>query len=562
MTDKALNNQEIDKISQKMDLLIETSSTNLINYCQTVQKKKGETEFLTAQLYYTVGTGYYSAYRAIIADEWSSPHIKRAIYYLRKALHELSSQKDKYYSFESHKGLAHYSTAHLRSKISINLANYLTEQHRHLEALEFYDLAIDEKNAFGLTTKARCLIEASNSIYDKNSRFFFYKQSYKLLKAADSPENVSTPGEQDLFEQLSHRLNHYCKWFESQYPEFLYTDHSDTYKEKFMNRKHKSYLDWVGRNKLFLNFTNNIITEEYAYEDCLYLPSFSGKINHLLLPSEELAYHSHFEEIKDTYKYARYLFHTALQIPIETEHMYNSTTSQVESYDSTFYDLKTNHYRTVLRCLYSIQDKIAYFIYKFFKVSNSEIPEHKVNINSIFSSNQKPAAWLSEVKNPYLRALYFLSQDIHDTGEKNSTTNKDPNANLFLADINYPRANIVNKIRNALEHKSLKIVDSFGYELSQRPYNPENTLKAAEIKLRELDPESGEHKELVELIEEKKRLQSYGEAISIEDLEQQIMDLFKMSKTAMMYLALSIHHQEKSLPDDDTLIASREVPYR
>ena len=403
---------------------------------------------------------------------------------------------------------------------------------------------------------------SQQSIYDENSRFFFYKQSYRLSKKAKLSESVSTPGEQDLFEQLNHRLNHYCKWFEAQYPEYLDSDHSDTHKENFMNRKHKSYLDWVGKNKLFLNFTNNVITEEYAYEDCLYLPSFSGKINHLLLPSEELAYHSHFEEIKDTYKYVRYLFHTALQIPIETEHMYNSTTSQVESYDSTFYDLKTNHYRTALRCLYSIQDKIAYFIYKFFKVSDNEIPEHKVNINSIFSSNQKPAIWLNEVKNPYLRALYFLSQDIHDTGEKNSTTNKDPNANLFLADVNYPRANIVNKIRNALEHKSLKIVDSFGYELSQKPYNPENTLKAAETKLSELDADSEEHKELVELIKEKRRLQSYGEAISVEDLEQQIMGLFKMSKTAMMYLALSIHHQEKSLPDDDTLIASREVPYR
>lgn len=40
------------------------------------------------------------------------------------------------------------------------------------------------------------------------------------------------------------------------------------------------------------------------------------------------------------------------------------------------------------------------------------------------------------------------------------------------------------------------------------------------------------------------------------------MDLFKMSKTAMMYLVLSIHHQEKSLRDDDTLIVFREAAYR
>lgn len=418
MAEKPLNNREIHNRSLRMDSLIETSSTNLINYCKEVQKSRGETPFLTAQLYYTLGTGYYSAYRATIAEDWSSPHIKKAIYYLRKALHELSSQKEKYYSFEDHKGVSHFSTSHLRSKISINLANYLTEQHRHIEALEFYDIAINEKNAFGLTTKAHCLMKMSKSTYDKNAKFFFCKNAYLLSKKALLPESISTDGEKEAFGSHKDNLKQYIEYFEYAYPDYLESDHSDTHKEKFMNRKHKSYLDWVGQSKLFLNFTNNVITKEYAYEDCLYLPSFSGKTNNLLLPSEELAYHSHFEEIKDTYKYARYLFHTALQIPIETEHIYNSTTSQVESYDSTFYDLKTNHYRTTLRCLYSIQDKIAYFIYKFFRVSEGEIAEHKVNINSIFSYNQKPANWLSKINNPYLKALYFLSQDIHDTGEK------------------------------------------------------------------------------------------------------------------------------------------------
>ena len=227
------------------------------------------------------------------------------------------------------------------------------------------------------------MLDSKNSTYEPNARFFFCKNAYLLSKKALLPESISTDGGKEAFES-----------------------HKDNLKQYF----------------------------EYAYDDCLYLPSFSEKINNLLLPSEELAYHPHFEEIKDSYKYARYLFHTALQTPIKTEHMYNSTTSQVESYDSTFYDLKTNHYSTTLRCLYSIQDKIAYFIYNFFRVSESEIAEHKVNINSIFSSNQKPATWLSKINNSYLKALYFLSQDIHDTGEKNSTTNIDPNANLFLAE--------------------------------------------------------------------------------------------------------------------------------
>ena len=562
MTEETLNYQRIKNISQKMDSHIENDDSKLISYCNSLQKSKGETPFLTAQLYYTIGTGYFAAYSRGIENEWSSPHIKRAVYYLRKALHEVASHKEEYYSFDNGNKTAYLSTSHLRSKISINLANYLAEQHRHIEALEFYDIAINEKNAFGLTTKARCLIKMSESTYDKNARFFFYKQAYKLSKIAALPESICTPSEQDIFENLKRQLNHYSTWFEYQYPDYIESDHSDTHREKFMNRKHKYYLDWIGQNNLFLNFTNNVITEEYAYEDCLNLPPFSGKIDTLLLQSEELAYHSHFEEMKDTYLYARYIFHTALQIPLDMDHIYNSTASQVDSYDSTFYSLRTNHYKTALRCLYSMQDKIAYFIYKFYKIPESEIEERDVTMRKIFQAGKKPNSWLNRSDNPFLKAIFFLSQDIIDTSGNKPTTNKDPNASLFVADVKFPRANLANKLRNALEHKSLKIVDSFGYELSQRPYNPERTLKIAERKLSELDADSEEHKELVELIEEKKRLQSYGEAISIEDLEQQIMDLFKMSKTAMMYLALSIHHHEKSLPDDDALLVSREVPYR
>lgn len=562
MTEEPLNYRQIEKISNKMDLLIETSSTELESYCQGKLKHRGETEFLTAQLYYTIGTGYYSTHSNSISKEWSSANIKKAIFYLRKALHELRNQHKAYYSFDGTNGIVHISTSELRSKISINLANYLTEQNRHIEALEFYDIAIKENNSFGLITKSRCLIQACRDIYDENPKFFFRKEAYNLLKIAIQPETINTASEKENFKSHIQKAQNYITWFEQSYPEYLDSDHSETYKETFTNRKHKTYLNWTGENKLFLNFTNKIITKEYAYEDNLNLPSFSCKINRLLLPSEELVFHSHFEEIKDTYKYARYIFHTALTIPIDTEHMYNSTSRQIESYDWTLYSLKTNHYRTALRCLYSTQDKIAYFIYKFYRVSGEEIPEHSVNISTIFIQKKKPAEWLKNFNNPYLRSLYFLSQDINDTSNKSDTSNKDPNTKLFLADVSYPRANLVNKIRNALEHKSLKIVDSFGNELSQRHYNPENTLEAAEERLNELDTDSDEHKELVELIEEKKRLASYGEAISIEDLEQQIMDLFKLSKTAMMYLALSVHYHEKSLPDDDILRISKEVPYR
>ena len=79
MTEETLNYQRIKNISQKMDSHIENDDSKLISYCNSLQKSKGETPFLTAQLYYTIGTGYFAAYSRSIESEWSSPHIKNPL---------------------------------------------------------------------------------------------------------------------------------------------------------------------------------------------------------------------------------------------------------------------------------------------------------------------------------------------------------------------------------------------------------------------------------------------------------------------------------------------------
>lgn len=97
-----------------------------------------------------------------------------------------------------------------------------------------------------------------------------------------------------------------------------------------------------------------------------------------------------------------------------------------------------------------------------------------------------------------------MSKDINDVkrpSRKNQIQISDEA--LYLSETTFPAANQINQIRNALEHKSLKIVDGFGYEISQKYYDPKNTLDEV-IKAREnLHSSSSEYQVLNESIEEK-----------------------------------------------------------
>lgn len=563
MDEQILEYKKVAQISKKIDEYIDTANPGLEKYCRLQHDKKCKDQFVAAQLYYVIGTGYSGVHLNNIQKDWYSPNISKAVYFLRKALHELKSYSDEHLiKIITNKELS-LSIDELHSRININLANYLTEQYRHVEALEFYDRAIAMQNAFGLATKARCLIKLNETVYDGNASFFFSKEIYKLTQKALLPESRTIEGDEEQFIALKRRLEPYIQYFESTYPDYIDFDHSDTHKENFKSRKHKLYLDWVGGNNLFLNMANMVITKEYAYEDCLTLPSFSGNINSLLLASEELAYHSHFDELKDTYCYARHTYFTALQVPCDAEHIYNSTYKQVDSLDFTISSFKTNSYKTALRSLYSLLDKIAFFVYKFYEVSSEELEEYEVDIRKIFGSKNTPAAWLERIKNPFLSALYFLSKDINDikrTAKKGKVQNSDEI--LYLSETTFPAANQINQIRNALEHKSLKIVDGFGYELSQRHYDPKNTLEEAIRKKESLDELSKEYERLNSNINEKSRLQSFHLAISVEHIEVQILELIKLSRNAMMYLALSIQYHESNKPDDGASIRlERDVPY-
>ena len=125
-------------------------------------------------------------------------------------------------------------------------------------------------------------------------------------------------------------------------------------------------MKWCGDNRLFLNELNDEYTTELVYTDCITLPSHTAIINQTLTMCEDLVYHGNFDEIKNDYIYARYLIFSAHNIPSENIHFYNNTYQHIDDMSHAITNLKSQHYKSAFKTLYSIFDKIAYFLNSFY----------------------------------------------------------------------------------------------------------------------------------------------------------------------------------------------------
>ncbi|MCT7149407.1 hypothetical protein M1196_22345, partial [Salmonella enterica subsp. enterica serovar Oranienburg] len=175
----------------------------------------------------------------------------------------------------------------------------------------------------------------------------------------------------------------------------------------------------------------------------------------------------------------------------------------------------------------------------------------------------------------------YILKDIRKVGSSDSVSKwLDPNAVAFA------------EIRNAMEHRSLKIVDDFGYELatSHNTYNDEeftklqrevNTIpdeiREIELKIKKTnedhDPHlskqlkekinklNTKHSDLKAKIHEKEKLSSHCLLVPISQFESRIMQLIGLARNSIMYLSLAIHFEERKRPNDG-IYMQREVPLK
>ena len=301
---------------------------------------------------------------------------------------------------------------------------------------------------------------------------------------------------------------------------------------------------------------------------------------------EELMYHGNFDELKNEYCYARYLIFSAENIPNGTEHFFNKTYPHVEDMANTITNIKASQYKSAFRILYSLFDKIAYFISRFFALNEIDY-DNRINFERLFRKKNSEKKWqphpkLKDSKNCFIHALFYILKDIRDVDDFSSVSHcLDPEAKAF------------SEIRNALEHRSLKIVDDFGYELAQsdaayrllqlEKLNNElqnikvrldnlkreirlskknnNFLLVTDLKNKEEDL-SQDYQRIESTITEKKKLSTHSMLIKESEFKARLMTLMQLARNSIMYLSLAINLEEQSKPDDGALQFPVYVPLK
>lgn len=531
-----------------------------------------------AHYLYCLGNCYSELYETR-KTEWYSDDLMKSVIFYRKALHALPKEDWRKYDNNTHA----YNS--LRSMIETNLANRLSSQGRALCCIPHYDKAISiDNNLVAIIAKASNEIFLGHSLYDNGHSEYHYYVAYKLVR--EGIENIDQlyPEQRTSLEEGG-KLFNFKIWFEELF-EVSNFDYFQEYTEKTKLKKQRCYLEWCASKRLFLNDLNDACEYPITYQDVFGLPSFIRSLNSSLTMSEELSSHGNYDELKNDYCYARYLIFSSKNIPDDTPHMFNSTYQHVEDMTYSINNLKVAQYKSAFRIVYSIFDKVAYLISRFFDLNDLK-HDKKISIDNLFrdftgnNNKWKPHKKLKDSDNHFIHALFYILKDIRKVGDSDSATKwLDPNAVAFA------------EIRNAMEHRSLKIVDDFGYELaiSHNTHNDEEFRRMQEevniipegirrgvLKIEQARREGDHHlaqqltegvnkmnsrlTDLKSKIYEKEKLSSHSLLIPISQFESRLIQLIGLARNSIIYLSLAIYFEERRRPKDG-IYMPREVPLK
>jgi len=257
------------------------------------------------------------------------------------------------------------------------------------------------------------------------------------------------------------------------------------------SKEEQTYRRWCLKHRLFVNPLNDLGPHPIAASDHLMLPSLTVGLEEKGMPSIIGLYN----QMKQEYAFARLLLFES-----ERSNSLHFADRRVQLYNTLDYpcfSIATEKARAAFRLAYSILDKVGYFINCYWQLGAEP---HKVGFRTVWydqiDERSKLHRRFENYENWPLHGLFWLSKDLFDDNFQR-VTNPDAQA-IFI-------------IRNHLEHKYLQIHEGW---------------TSAEI----IDPITG----------------SLGYSISSHDFTSKALRLLKITRAAMIYLALAVHVEEKA----------------
>ena len=348
--------------------------------------------------------------------QWKQQEMEQEIIYLRKSIRE--------------KGFDRLDSLR-KSQVFTNCGNILNSIGRFVEAIEYWDRALEETANFGMAlgNKGYALSHYARALYDDGHKLLFLKYAHVYLKEAlkTNLEEGAPEGFTECIKQIERVLaTHYSK---------------DIDLDSFSlgrSEKERRYRQWCLQNRLFLNPINDLGPYKIASRDIFSLPSMVVKKDEGSNPY----YYGCFNLMKQEFVSARFLYYEGINQ--HKPHFSDKGVLLYNTLDYPAFSLSLEKVKVAYRVAYSLFDKIAFFLNHYLCLG---IHEKRVNLRTCWYNKQNPESGLIQVfeqrQNWPLRGLFWLSRDLHYKED--------------LAQPIEPDAQELANIRNHLEHKYLKI---------------------------------------------------------------------------------------------------------
>ena len=367
----------------------------------------------------------------------------------------------------------------LYQQLYTNAANAYSRIGRILEAMRLFDIASSKYNMFpmALGNKGIAAYKLALYTYDPSHAHILRHFSYFCINdALKYRQYLDLHGKASVFFEsiIANIQAHYPKDYLDVPIDFGKYDFGKTKKEQ-------GFRKWATLNRLFLNELNDISTDPIVATDYIHLPSMIYDSS-----SERWKFHyGMFNQIKQEYVSARYLFFDGIQ-DRKSAHLADKEVLQIEI-DMDVHSHSDYCIRTAFRTLYSVMDRIAFFMNEYFSLG---IKVEKVSFRSIWNTQNEKSSVLLELckNNDMLNSIYWLSKDIYEKNYKRTTK---PSSKEF--DI----------LRNRMEHR---------YAVST--------------------------------LEKYDKSDDFTFRISIVDLYTKTLEIMKVVREAIIYLSFALHIEE------------------
>lgn len=375
-------------------------------------------------------------------------------------------------------------------QILTNLGNLLSHVGRSVEALEYWERALQLMPDFGMArgNLGYGLVRYARLVHDRHD------SAILLCHAHQNLEQALRLGLHDDARQVFEETRSEIKKVLPQ--EFLDKQLDLNAFALGDSAVEVEYRKWALQNRLFLNPLNDIGPVAHGATDVLHLPG-------IVVPLDAGPYYAgFFNQMKQEFVSARYLLYEGLRAS-PGPHFSDRGVSLVNTLDYPSYSLAAEKTKAAFRIAYSLFDKIAFFVNHYLDLG---VRERSISFKTIWYTKQDRERGLApKVHLPYnepLQGLFWLSKDLSE---------KRPG----FAEAIEPDAQEIEDIRQHAEHRYLKLHE----------FGPPPQLRPGDESLMGLRD-------------------TLARSLGRREFESKVLRIFKMARAGLVYLTFAVHVEE------------------